>query len=230
MNVDQIVAWASTGESEMLEFKRSTGERREATRALCAMLNHRGGRVLFGVESDGRIVGQQVSDRTIEEVAQELREIDPPTFPSMDRVPLDNGREILAISVSTGQTGPYSYKGQAYRRVGNTSPAMSRDEYNRMLFERLHGEQRWENQPAAGWSAADLDTAEIVRTLEEAIRRGRAEDPGTRDPAELLRGFGLMRDGQLLRSACCVLLVFAARIGPNFSTIDSFTVTLSPCW
>ena len=201
MNVQQIVAWASTGESEMLEVKRSTGERREATRALCAMLNHRGGRVLFGVESDGRIVGQQVSDRTIEELTQELREIDPPTFPSIDRVPLDNGREILAVSVSTGQTGPYSYKGQAYRRVGNTSLAMSRDEYNRMLFERLHGEQRWENQPAAGWSASDLDTAEIVRTLEEAIRRGRAEDPGTRDPAELLRGFGLMRDGQLLRAA-----------------------------
>ena len=32
-------------------------------------------------------------------------------------------------------------------------------------------------------------------------RRGPADDPGTRDPAEMLRGFGLMKDGQILRAA-----------------------------
>jgi len=48
---------------------------------------------------------------------------------------------------------------------------------------------------------ADLDGVEITRTLEESIRRGRADDPGTRDPADMLRGFGLMRDGQILRAA-----------------------------
>jgi ATP-dependent DNA helicase RecG len=74
------------GESELVEFKRSTGERREATRTICAMLNHRGGRVIFGIESNGRIIGQMVSDRTIEEVAQEIGEIDPPVFPSIERV------------------------------------------------------------------------------------------------------------------------------------------------
>ncbi len=201
MTPDQIATWALGGESETLELKRTTGERREGTRTLCAMLNHRGGRLLFGVEPDGRIVGQQVSDHTIEEVALELRLIDPPTFPSIERVPLGNGREVLVVSVSTGQGRPYSYRGQAYRRVGNTSQALSRDEYNRMLLERLHGEHRWENEPAAGWKAADLNAVEIGRTLEEAIRRGRIEDPGTREPEEILRGFGLMKQGVLLRAA-----------------------------
>jgi ATP-dependent DNA helicase RecG len=46
------------GESEVVEFKRSTGERREAARTICAMLNHRGGRVVFGIEPDGRIIGR----------------------------------------------------------------------------------------------------------------------------------------------------------------------------
>ncbi|MBI5366512.1 MAG: hypothetical protein HZA54_05715 [Planctomycetes bacterium] len=45
MSPDQIATWAASGESETLEFKRTTGERREATRTRCAMLNHRGGRV-----------------------------------------------------------------------------------------------------------------------------------------------------------------------------------------
>ena len=154
MNIEQISTWAASGESEVLEFKRTTNERREAARSLCAMLNHRGGRVLFGVEADGRGIGQQVSDRTIEEVAQEIRRIDPPVFPTIDRVSLGNGKEVLVVGTATGQNRPYSYHGQAYRRVGNTSQGMSRDEYNRMLLERLHGEHRWENEPAAGWTAA----------------------------------------------------------------------------
>lgn len=201
MTPEQIKAWATSGESETLEFKRTTGERREAVRTLCAMLNNRGGRVLFGVEADGRVTGQQVSDHTIEEIAQEIKELDPPAFPTIDRVDVGGGREVVVISVTVGHNGPYSYRGQAYRRVGNTSAAMSRDEYNRMLLERLHGEHRWENEPAKGWTIADLDGPEIVRTVEEAIRRGRAEDPGTRDPAELLRGLGLTKDGVLLRAA-----------------------------
>lgn len=214
MTPDQITIWATSGESETLEFKRTTGERREAARTLCAMLNHRGGRALFGVEADGRVVGQQVSDHTIEEVAHELREIDPPAFPTIDRVPLGNG-EVLVVGVSTGQNRPYSYRGQAYRRVGNTSQALSRDEYNRMLLERVHGEQRWENEPATGWSVADLDAAEITKTIEEAIRRGRVEDPGTREPEEILRGLGLMKDGALLRAAL-VLFGGADRLAAAF--------------
>lgn len=215
MTPEQIKAWAASGESETLEFKRTTGERREAVRTLCAMLNHRGGRVLFGVTTDGQATGQQVSDHTIEEVAQEIKELDPPAFPTIDRVDVGGGREVLVVTVTQGPVRPYSYKGQAYRRVGNTSLAMSRDEYNRMLLERLHGESRWENQLAERWTVADLDVAEITRTIEESIRRGRAEDPGTRDPAELLRGLGLMRDGRLLRAAT-VLFGRAERLEADY--------------
>ena len=53
MRVDEVERLAADGESETLEFKRSTGERRTGVRAVCAMLNHRGGRVLFGVDPDG---------------------------------------------------------------------------------------------------------------------------------------------------------------------------------
>ncbi|NJL29891.1 MAG: AAA family ATPase [Thermoanaerobaculia bacterium] len=212
MTPDQITAWAAAGESETLELKRTTGERREGTRTVCAMLNHRGGRVLFGVEPVGRVLGQQVSDHTLEEIAQELQQLDPPAFPNIDRVALGNGREVLVVSVSTGQNRPYCYRGQAYRRVGNTSLPMSRDEYNRMLLERVHGEHRWENQPASGWSVSALDLAEITRTIEEAIRRGRIEDPGTREPKEILRGLNLIRDGVLMRAAL-VLFGRAERLG-----------------
>jgi ATP-dependent DNA helicase RecG len=98
-------------------------------RTFCAMLNHRSGRVLFGVEPDGRLAGQHVSGRTVEDVAQELREIDPPAFPNVDRVDLGGGYEVSIVSVAAGQNRPYTHRGKAYRRVGNTSQAMSREEY-----------------------------------------------------------------------------------------------------
>ena len=146
-------------------------------------------------------MGQQVSERTIEELSAKLRQIAPPAFPAVERVPVDGGREVIVVSTGQGASRPYSYRGTAYRRVGNTTLAMSADEYNRMLFERMHSEQRWENQPAAGWSVDDLDEAEIRRTVAEAVRRGRLEEPVGGEPTDLLRGLGLLRDGVLLRAA-----------------------------
>ena len=199
-----IAALVAAGESETLELKKMTGMRREAAKTVCAMLNQQGGRVLLGVTPEGKPVGQQVSERTIEQLSEELARIDPPASPAVERVPVAEGLKIVVVSVTPGTAKPYEYRGSAYRRVGNTTRVMPTDEYHRVLLERLHGDQRWENQPAAGWSVGDLDATEIRRTVEEAIRRGRLEDPGTRDPGELLTGLGLCRDGVPLRAAAVV--------------------------
>ena len=201
MTIDQIIAMVAAGESETLEFKTTTGSRREAAGTVCAMLNQRGGHVVFGVRPEGDVVGQKVSERTIEQVSAEIRRIEPPAFPLVERIRMEDDLDIIVIGVNRGPVRPYSYRGTAYRRVGNTTVAMFANEYNGMLFERMHGEQRWENQAATGWSIEDLDVAEIRRTVTEAVRRGRLEDPGIRDPAELLRGLGLLRNGVLYRAA-----------------------------
>ena len=201
MGIDQIAALVASGESETIEFKETTGTRREATMTVCAFLNQGGGQVLFGVTSAGVVVGQQVGERTIEELSAELRLIDPPAFPTVERVPVDGDREVIVVSTSQGASRPYTYRGSAYRRVGNTTLAMSADEYNRMLFERMHSEQRWENQPLVGWSVHELDVTEIRRTVAEAVRRGRLEEPVSGEPSDLLRGLGLLRDEVLLRAA-----------------------------
>ena len=88
---------------------------------------------------------------------------------------------------------------------------MSTDEYNRMLFERMHSDRRWENQIADGWTIDDLDVAEIRNTVSEAVRIGRLDEPSSREPEDLLRGLGLIRDGFLFRAAT-VLLGNVARL------------------
>ena len=198
----RIAALAAAGESETLECKLNTGTRREAARTLCAMLNQGGGCVLFGIAPDGRVVGQQVNEGTIEKLSAELQRITPQAFPSIERVPAAGGREIIAVAVDAGPARPYSYRGVAYRRVGNTTLTLSADAYQRMLLERMHSEQRWENQPAGGWSVDELDAAEIRRTVTAALSHGRLGDPGaSQAPADLLRGLGLFRDGALCRAA-----------------------------
>lgn len=198
---EQIVALAASGESEALEFKVTTGTRREAAQTLCAFLNQRGGHVLFGVTPTGHVVGQDVGERTVEQLSAELRRIDPPAFPEIGRIRLDGGREVIVVSTSQGMARPYAYRGTAFRRVGNTTLPMSADAYNQMLFERMHSEQRWENQPADGWSIDDLELAEVRATVAEAVRRGRLAEPPSSEPADLLRGLGLLQEGELLRAA-----------------------------
>ena len=201
MTPEQIAALVAPGESETLEFKATTGTRREAAQTVCAFLNQSGGQVLFGVMPTGDVVGQQVGERTIEQLSAEIQRIDPPAFPAVERVHLDNDREVIVVSANQGMSRPYTYRGAAYRRVGNTTLALSSDEYHQMLFERLHSEQRWENQPADGWSIDDLDLAEVRGTVAEAVRRGRIAEPPSGEPADLLRGLGLLRQGVLLRAA-----------------------------
>lgn len=201
MTAEQIATMVAAGESETVEFKSTTGTRREATKTVCAMLNQQGGQVLFGITPEGQVVGQQVSERTVEEVSAEFARIDPPAFPEITRIPVAADRAVIAVSVSRGPAGPYMYRGSAYRRIGSTTVEMRADEYRRLLFERMHSERRWENQSADGWTVADLDIAEIRNTVAEAVRIGRLNEPGSREPENLLRGLGLLRGGVLFHAA-----------------------------
>ena len=89
IDVNNLRRLAEGGESETLEFKETTGTRREATMTVCAFLSQRGGQALFGVTSTGVVVGQQVSERTIDELSAELLQIEPPAFPIVERVRVD---------------------------------------------------------------------------------------------------------------------------------------------
>jgi ATP-dependent DNA helicase RecG len=201
VNLGDLASLVARGESEHLEFKRSTGSLSDGMKSVCAMLNSPlPGYVLFGINDRAEIVGQEISTRTLEEVATEQRKIEPPAFPDIEQVKLPNGRSVLTIRVPGG-TGLYTYDGRPYHRIGPTTSRMPNHRYEQRLLEHLHASNRWERATAEGVSVGDLDHSEIIRTVEEAIRRQRLADPGTRDARELLIGLGLIEDGQLLNAA-----------------------------
>ena len=75
MNLTELKQIVSAGESERLEFKRSTGQRTEAAKTACALLNGTGGIILFGVSDRGELSGQEVTARTLELIVSELRRV-----------------------------------------------------------------------------------------------------------------------------------------------------------
>lgn len=74
MDYNKVERLVENDESQTVEFKATTGQRREAAKTLSAMLNGQGGSVLFGVTPDRRVTGQQIGHRTLEDMTAVCRE------------------------------------------------------------------------------------------------------------------------------------------------------------
>lgn len=201
MTIEDVRDIAASGESEEVEFKKSTGELEAAARTVCAMLNGYGGVVLLGVGDAGNVVGQRVSADTRMKITRTLKRIEPYVLLRPDVVPLDDARSVIVVSAPGGESVPYTYDGRPYVREGATTTRMPQGRYEQLLEERMHPRQRWELTPAHEFGLDDIDHAEVIRSVDAAIQRGRMDEPGTRDIEALLTGFGVMRDGQLLNAA-----------------------------
>ena len=71
------IYWSLTKENGQVEFKETTGQLERGMETLCAFLNSEGGTVLFGVTDKGKIIGQEVSDKTKRDIAETIRRIEP---------------------------------------------------------------------------------------------------------------------------------------------------------
>lgn len=103
MQIKYIKELISQGESDRLEMKLSTGQRTEAAKTVCGMLNNLGGYVFFGVNDQAELVGQDVSDKTLRGLTQEFQKIEPPVFPEITTAPLENGKTVIAVTVPGGR-------------------------------------------------------------------------------------------------------------------------------
>jgi ATP-dependent DNA helicase RecG len=214
MNLEDLQQLISGGESETLELKRSTGELRAGLQTVCAFLNGVGGHVLFGVDGKGAVIGQELSDQTLRELAQALAGFEPHAPVRSVRVRIKAPREVMVLEVPGRTDGvPYTFEGRAYERVESTTRKMSRERYEQLLLDRAHSSRRWENQPAEQITIRDIDRDEVLRIAELARTAGRLLGPLERDHGRLLERFGLRSDGRILRGA---VVLFGKKFVPDF--------------
>lgn len=202
------------GESRTLEFKKSTAELREALQTICAFANGKGGRVVIGVKPDGTVIGQQVSDQTLHEIAAARDRFEPLLGLEIETVEVAPGRSVLVLSVEgTTESVPFTFDGRAFERVANTTRKLTQERYEELLLERAHSRRRWENQVADEVSLKEIDRDELFRIVEAARSTGRLVGPVGRSAADLLDRLGVRRKGRLLRAA---VVLFGKTFLPDY--------------
>ena len=228
MSLATIQQLLNQGESETLEFKRSTGQLGPAGQTLCAFLNAEGGTVVIGVTGDGTLVGQDVSDKTRVEIALMLDRFEPPATVVVDYVDLsDSGRKLIVLEARPqDETRPFTFDGRPYQRTQSTTSVMPQARYEAMLLERAHARRRWENQPAVDVTLADLDHEEILLTRATAITQRRISAGASADVGDILDRLGLRRDGVVTQAA---QVLYGRRFLPDSSITSKSIFTPLPC-
>ena len=213
-NAEDILNLISGGESEKIEFKKSTASLREAIDTVCAFANHKGGHLIFGVKDNGTITGQQVSDDTLKNIANAVKlNTDPKLYPGIEKIDMD-GKTCVLVSVSESPLKPHLSHGRAFIRVGATNQRIDRDRYEHLLEQRHNGYGfDFQVQPKA--SIGDIDPDAVYKFLETA-NSVRNLNENTLLPVEIiLQKLELLKDEGITNAA---LLLFGKEPHKFFHT------------
>ncbi len=208
----ELLEIIANGENSGVEFKRDDLRPEQLGKAIVALLNFRGGKLLLGVEDDGTISGIQRAD--LETLVMDTvfgQYIHPQATPFYEEVVCNDGQRVAVISLDQGINKPYvlRHKGreEIYVRVGSTSRLASREQQAR-LFDS-GGLLHTESLPVSGSSLNDLDRARLSDYLLNL-----ASDPmvpqADADWEERLIGLGFMvrRPDQSVACSIAGLVLF----------------------
>lgn len=213
-------------ESEAVELKKSTSELKEAVISMVAMLNkHQRGDVIFGVRSDGAVVGQQVSDKTIRDVSKAIADhIEPKVYPVVEQISID-GKPCIKVQVEGGEHPYYAY-GRAYIRVGDEDRQLSAKELENLILTKNRDRLRWDTEVCAKATIDDIGPGKLKSFLKLS---GLKFD----SIPNSLEKLNLMQDGKLLNTAVLCFARKPEKFFPNarlrcavFGTLDT-TVTIT---
>lgn len=190
----ELLEIIANGENSGVEFKRDDLRPEQLAKEIVALANFQGGRLLLGVEDDGRITGIQ-RDGLETWVMDTVfgRYVHPLILPFYEEIELDDGKRVAVVSLTQGTAKPYVLRNnnreEIYIRVGSTSRLATREQQAR-LFESggmLHAE----TLPVSGTRLENLDQARLTDYLVNIAGDAQApESPG--DWEQRLMGLGLM--------------------------------------
>jgi ATP-dependent DNA helicase RecG len=185
-------------ETEILEFKKSTSELKEAMNSICAILNkHRHGELYFGVKPGGVVIGQIVTEESLREVSQKIGNfIEPKIYPEIQKVNIE-GRDCIYVKFEGNQV-PYFAYGVAKIRVADEDLTMSPQELAEFIRRTDKEENRWENR-ISNKTIDDVDEALLQKYTNQAHSVGRIAIEYT-DKKTVLNQLELSEGDQLINA------------------------------
>ena len=155
MTRPELEAIVQAGEGSQVEFKRNVNS--DISREIVAFANSSGGRLLIGIEDDGKVQGIAITNELKARIQSMARDCDPPINVEMEI--FDN---ILVVHVPEGTNKPYRCTNGFYIRNGASCAKLSTQEI--IEFMKSEGKLRFEEilTPSAAYPAV-LDESAVAR-------------------------------------------------------------------
>lgn len=162
-------------ETEQIEYKKTTGELKEAITSIVAILNkHGSGELYFGVRNNGDVLGQEINDETLRKVSQAIKNhITPSIFPEITVKTFKDAKQTIYVKFS-GDQQPYLAHNVARIRQADEDLVMTQEMYSEMLLARGGEKYSWENRPSE-YTIEDIDMTAFKSYLMKAKAVGRIE-------------------------------------------------------
>ena len=204
LTIKEIETIVHRDESRVLEAKETTGELVKGMQSGCAFLNTDGGWLFFGIHPTKlTILGQDVADRTRQEIAWEMRKFAPAINLAAQyiSVPDREGKFVIAIYFPAPiyDRTPYTYDGKPYYKVENTTMAMPREMFDERIRQSNPKKFSWELTTCEDATLRDINNKTLVAAINKGINKGRipASAASARSTVERLRPFNVLtgKDG-----------------------------------
>ena len=162
---EKIKELIKNGESEKVEFKESLSVKEEIGESVSAFANSEGGKILVGISDFGDVRGIQVGKKSIEELANYIKQnTDNHIYPSI-KVEIANGKNVLVLEVKECTDKPVFFRGKAYKRVGKSNHFLSASEIRKLAKEGT--KDYWDEKICEGASLKDIDEEKVMWFLEQ---------------------------------------------------------------
>jgi len=192
------------GESESIEFKKSTGEWKEIIETISAFTNTRGGIILVGVDKKKNIYGVSIGKGTIEDLTNKiLNNTEPKIYPEIGIQSL-NKKKIIYIKVEAYPYDVVLAFGKPFKRVGKNTVRMNNEEYKRKILEIHKRELYFDGQICSEANLSDIDERKVKEFVRKAQNKRKLDINETLSLEEILRKLKLMK-GKELTNACILL-------------------------
>ena len=130
-------------ESETLEFKKTTGEIKEAVISISSILNKHGiGTLYFGIKPNGDVIGQEVSESSLRDISRVIYEsVKPQIYPAIEELVIED-KHVIKVEFS-GDNTPYSAFGKYYLRTADEDREVTPSVLKQFFIANEYKEQ-WE--------------------------------------------------------------------------------------
>ncbi len=185
MNIVKVV---NLGESETIEFKTSLSEWRDVVETISAFSNKNGGLIFIGVGDNCEIIGVDCGKRTIENLANQIKQnTDPVIYPSI-RIEKVHEKLVIVVDVQENMQKPVLAFGRAFMRVGKSNQTLG---YERIKSLALGASKvYWDEKVCEYAKFNDIDEDKVKWFLEERNRYRNVAKPKEMAFDELLLNIG----------------------------------------